>query len=228
MQRKHKIHRTIEDGGRQYVSVTSAMAIMKTLIGEPPDSYGPPALAAMHAAEGQAAHAICLDWLAVKHGWLPELTLPPRDPVVHPDEQRWANVLCVALAAFQQWTEEYQVEPIGIEQEAFSAAYGLVGHADLFCWITRGFKKKKVVVDLKFTTSILETHRLQVRCYSRLDGLKEALYGMIWQCDRNTGTYKPEVVQLTQCLDDVAAVSHAAHLWAWKERKRQGAGRDSH
>lgn len=212
--------RTTEQNGITYVSVTSAMQIVKRLLDEPPDCYGLPALAKIHMAEGEACHRACLDWLAFSKGWLPSFTPPPYDPLAHPDKQRWVNVLCVAIQAFQEWVAKHDVEPIGIEQEVFSSAYGLVGHVDLVCWMTGpSGVRQKVVVDLKFTASILETHRLQVRCYSRLDGLRDASYGLIWKCDRNTGQSTTETVPLTQSLDDVAAVANAARLWAWNERK---------
>jgi hypothetical protein len=212
--------RTAEQNGTTYVSVTSAMRLVKRILNEPEDCYGPAALAKVHMAEGEACHRACLDWLAFSKGWLPSFTPPPYDPLVHPNKQRWTNVLCVAVQAFQEWIERARVEPIGIEQEAFSKTYGLVGHVDLVCWVGDGKARRKLVVDLKFTSSVLESHRLQVRCYNRLDGLQDAAQGLIWQCDRNTGRWTTETIGLTQNLDDVMAVSHAAHLWAWQQRKR--------
>jgi hypothetical protein len=63
--------RCTERDGKLYVGVTSAMALVKSLLGESPDSYGPPALAQVHRLEGVGCHAACLDWLAHGFGWLP-------------------------------------------------------------------------------------------------------------------------------------------------------------
>lgn len=210
--------RIAEQNGVRFVSVTSAMRLVKTILGEAPDYYGP--LAEIHAAEGEGCHRICLDWLAAKNGWQPEFYLPLK-PAIHPDQDRWDAVMWQALASFQNFVLAYQVEPIGIEQEDFSKTYGLVGHVDLPCFLTiPGRKRMKAVVDLKFTSMILESHRLQVRCYGRLDGMKGAQIGGIFQCNRETGAWKFEPVNLTENLADVLAVSHAAKLWAWGEQKK--------
>ena len=75
-------------------------------------------------------------------------------------------------------------------------------------------------IDLKFTSAILESHKLQTRCYGRLDGMRNSQLGGIFQCNRDTGAWKFEPVDLTKNLDDVAAVSYAAKLWAWGENKK--------
>jgi hypothetical protein len=210
--------RTTESNGTTYISVTSAMRIVKKLLDEPEDYYGP--LAAIHAAEGTGCHAVCLDWLAVQHGFLPEMHTPQK-PLSHSDEPRWYAVLDKALYAFQEFVEFYKVEPIGIEQADFSKAYGLVGHIDLPAYFTiPGRRRMKGPIDLKFTSAILESHRLQTRCYGRLDGMLGSQLGGIFQCNRDTGAWKFEPVDLTKNLDDVAAVSYAAKLWAWGDGKK--------
>lgn len=222
-ERLDKVRLTVRDG-KTYVSVTSAMALVKTLLREPEDSYGPPALAMIHALEGTACHAACLDWLAHAHGWLPE-HVPPPWPPNHGDERRWWNVLSLAQKGFAEFVQQYGVEPIGIEQESSSSAYGLVGHLDLYCSLKWRTRRVKAVVDLKFVAAIQESHRLQVRCYGRLAGFKDAQIGMIFHGNRETGQWKIEPVDLTVGLEDVAAVANAARLYSWAEGKR-GAGPD--
>lgn len=213
------IPRTQVHNGKQYVSVTSAMRLVKHLLGEPPDSYGPPALAKIHAMEGTACHAACLDWLAYTFHLIPSYD-PPGWPEAHSDERRWWNVLSLAIKGFQEFVQQYEVVPLGIEQESFSSAYGLVGHLDLFCEMKRKGKRVKAVVDLKFVTAIMESHSLQVRCYSKLDGFKDAQVGILYHANRNTGLWKLEELGLRAGLEDVAAVANAARLWAWAEQKK--------
>lgn len=209
--------RSTDVNGNRYLSVTSGMSYIKTIIGEDPDYYGPNAK--VHAMEGEGCHRLCLDWLAAKSGFLPEWNIPIM-PTEHPDPRRWNDVLDIALNSFQAFVKLYEVEPIGIEQDDFSKAYGLVGHIDLPAYFTiPGRKRMKGPIDLKFTRSILESHRLQVRCYGRLDGMKGSQLGGIFQCSRETGAWKFEPVNLTESLGDVMAVSYAAKIWAWNESR---------
>lgn len=210
--------RVTEQNGARYVSVTSAMRLVKTLLGEPPDYFGP--LAEIHAAEGEGCHRVCLDWLAHERFGMPAVD-PPEKPEIHPDPHRWNVVLQEALTRFQSFIDQYKVDPIGIEQEVFSRAYGLVGHIDLPAYFTiPGRKRMKGPIDLKFTSAILESHKLQVRCYGRTDGMKGSQLGGIFWCPRDKDVCRFEPVNLTENLADVAAVSHAAKLWAWGEQKR--------
>lgn len=205
--------------GKLYVGVTSAMKLVKLLLEEPADCYGPPALARIHQLEGVACHAACLDFLAHTFGWLPEYTVPAW-PHGHGDQSRWYAVLAHAQKGFAEFIEEYEVEPIAIEAEGFSTHYRLVGHVDLFCSLKRGGRRIKAIVDLKFVSKLMESHRLQVRCYARLNEFKGANLGLLYHADRTTGIWKIEVVDLTTGLDAMAAVANAAQLYAWAEKRK--------
>jgi hypothetical protein len=207
---------TVKDG-RLYVGVTSAMVLVKTLLNEEPDYYGP--LAKVHAAEGTGAHSCTLDWLAHKHNWLPEYTVPVR-PEIHPDEGRWANVMHAAQQGFQEFIEQYEVEPVAIEAECFSTALGLVGHVDLLANLTWRKRRVLAVIDLKFVAAIQESHKLQLRCYSRMDQMKGCNVGLLYHANRQTGVWRLEQVDLNAGLEDVAAVANAARLYSWAEGKR--------
>jgi hypothetical protein len=204
--------------GRSYVSVTRAMSLVKTLLSEPEDYYGP--LAMVHAAEGSGAHSCTLDWLAFTHGMVPSFVPPKRNPAIHPDETRWTNVMHAALVGFTEFCEAYAVKPVAIEQEATSSALGLIGHIDLLAELT--WKKRRVLalIDLKFVHAIQESHRLQLRCYSRLDQMKGCNIGLLYHADRQTGIWRIEQVNLNAGLEDVAAVANAARLYRWAEDKK--------
>lgn len=210
--------RTAERDSKTFVGVTSAMKYIKVILGEQPDYFGP--LGSLHAMEGEGCHRICLDWLAVQG----EYSIPDC-PSNYPSSLRWQQVMERCIVSFQEFVSQYEVEAIGIEQEDFSSAYGLVGHIDLPCYMSiprPGGRRLRVrgPVDLKFTASILESHRLQVRCYGRLDGMAGSNIGGIFHCDRDTGQWKFEEVSLIKNLDDVMAVSYAAHLYRWSEKKK--------
>ena len=209
--------RTSSIDGHYFVSVTSAMKLVRTILSEPEEYYGP--LASIHAAEGEGAHRTCLDWIATQHGFLPRWEEPPM-PSIHPDPERWNAVLTRCLFSFHEFCAQYQIEPIGIEQEDRSKTYGLIGHIDLPAYFTiPGRRRMRGPIDLKFTSTLQESHRLQVRCYGRLDGMRGSQMGGIFNCNRDTGVWKFEPVDLTKNLADVAAVSYAAKLWAWKNKR---------
>ena len=218
-QRLERVPIHLGQDGRKYVSVTRAMSLLKTLTSEPEDYFGP--LARVHAAEGSGCHSCTLDWLAFTHGLLPSFVPPKRNPMVHPDETQWANVMHAALVGFMEFCDAYAVKPVAIEQEAVSSALGLIGHIDLLAELT--WKKRRVLalIDLKFVHAIQESHRLQLRCYSRLDQIKGVNLGLLYHADRQTGLWRLERVDLTQGLDDVAAVMHAAKLFTWAEGKKR-------
>lgn len=195
------------------------MALVKTVLLEDADSYGLPALAKIHQLEGTGAHSATLDFLAHKHGWLPSYQ-PPAWPESHGDERRWNNVMHAAVAGFMEFVDRYAVEPVAIEQTATSNALGLIGHIDLLANLTWRKRRVLALIDLKFVTAIQESHRLQLRCYSRLDQIKGCNVGILYHANRNTGHWKLEEVDLHKGLEDVAAVANAARLWAWAEGKK--------
>lgn len=212
--------RCYSDGtAHTFVSVTAAMSIVKTLLNEPEDHYGPPALARIHRLEGTGAHQAALDFLAHAVGWLPDY-VPTPCPDLHGDPRRWANVMCAAQQGFAEFIQQYEVEPLGIEQSSTSHTYGLGGTVDLYCWMKRKSRRVRAIVDLKFVSALMASHQLQVRCYSRLDGFREANAGYLFHANRNTGTWKLAEVDLTTGLADVVMVACAAKLYAWREAKR--------
>lgn len=208
-----------DEQGRVYVGVTSAISLVKHLLGEEPDSYGPPAMAKVHAQEGTWCHEVCLDWLAWKVGWIPSFEPPKWDPKLHPNERIMRNVVADAQLGFAEFVDQYQVEPIAIEAEVLSPAWGLVGHVDLVCTLLWKGRRVKAIIDLKFVTKLLYTHQLQVRCYNKCRGLQDANLGLLYQGDRNTGLWTIQQVDLNTGQDDVAAVANAARLVAWSVQK---------
>ena len=197
------------------------MKLVKQSLGEPDEYSGVNAYdLCMHCLEGEACHRICLDWLAEKQHLLPEWTWPAWPEKQHNSERRWQNVLHAALSGFQEFVTQYEVEAVGVEQEVFSKLLGLVGHVDLPCSLKWKRSRIKAVCDLKFVASLMESHRLQVRCYGRMDQLRDYQIGLLFHGNRTTGKWAIEPVDLRSNLDDVAAVANAARLWAWAESKK--------
>lgn len=210
--------RTTEENGVLLVSVTSAMELVRKTIGEE-EPYGPKALMTQHIQEGNGCHAVCLDWLACGYDTPLEAVMPVT-PGDYPNPSLWIAVMERAWMAFRDFARDYEVEPIAIEQPCTAPAYGLMGHPDLVCWMKWKGRRIKAVIDLKFTAGIIKTHYVQVRCYGKMKELSDVNMGLIWQCDRATGKWKPEPVLLNGGLDDVVAVSCAAVLWRWGQKQK--------
>lgn len=208
--------RTTEENGVKLVSVTSAMELVRKILGEE-ELYGPKALMKQHLQEGSGCHSVCLDWAMCGNETPLEAVMPPA-PEDYPNPSLWAAVMERAWLAFREFVVEYHVEVIGVEQPCTAPAYGLMGHPDLICWLIWNKRRIKAVNDLKFTTGIIRSHYIQVRCYAKMKELSDMNMGFIWQCDRSTGQWKLEPVPLNGGLDDVVAVSCAARLWAWSQR----------
>jgi hypothetical protein len=209
-----------DEHGRLFVGVTSAMALVKTLLNELDDFAGvPKSILAVHAYEGESCHRACLDWLAFTNRLLPSFQPPEWNASIHPDKDRFLSVICNALQGWQEFVDKYEVEPLGIEVEGISPTYGFCGHVDLPCALTWKGKRRNTILDLKFTASILESHRLQVRCYSKLDPFKGYHMGMIFQGDRTVGDWRIEPVDLNGNPHDLQAVSMAARLHSWAAQR---------
>lgn len=141
----------------------------------------------------------------------------PRAPEDYPTASAWTFVMELAWLAFKAFCQEYHVEVIAVEQECTAPAYGLMGHPDLVCWLIWNGRRIKAVIDLKFTSSIMKSHYLQVRCYGKMKELSDIQMGFIWQCSRATGLWKLEPVPLNTGLRAVTLVSCAAQLWLGKQ-----------
>lgn len=207
--------RTSEHNGALLVSVTSAMEVIRTVLGEK-EYHGHPDVMRAHMQEGNGCHSVCLDWLVCGKD-TPLAAVMPIAPDDYPTASTWPWIMELAWTAFRDFCAQYQVELIAVEQECTAPAYGLMGHPDLVCWLVWKGRRIKAVIDLKFTAGILKSHYLQVRCYAKMRELSDVNMGFIWKCSRATGAWKLEPVPLNAGLRAVVLVSCAAQLWIGKE-----------
>jgi len=67
-----------------------------------------------------------------------------------------------ALMSFDQWMQDYEVEPLAIEVLLHSDTYGFAGTADLVCRVKGG---KVILVDFKSGSSVYEDYAVQLEMY---------------------------------------------------------------
>jgi hypothetical protein len=67
-----------------------------------------------------------------------------------------------ALMSFDQWMQDYEVEPLAIEVLLHSDTYGYAGTADLVCRVKGG---KVILVDFKSGSSVYEDYAVQLEMY---------------------------------------------------------------
>ena len=67
-----------------------------------------------------------------------------------------------ALMSFDQWMQDYEVEPLAIEVLLHSDTYGFAGTADLVCRVKGG---KVILVDFKSGASVYEDYAVQLEMY---------------------------------------------------------------
>lgn len=168
------------------------------------DSYaGVPQHAMEAAAErGELLHRLCLSYLASLDGLC---EAPSVDTI--PTEYRQAYL------AFAQWCTANQVEPVAVEQPSISTLHRFAGTPDAL--VLFGPHRLLVIIDLKFTASILRTNKVQVQAYWRLDLYKDAARAMLLHISPLSGELKPHNIPKT--THDWAGFLNALSVWRWRQ-----------
>ena len=168
-------------------------AILKIL----DDSYaGVPQAALAYAAErGERLHRLCLSYLA---------GMPLSDASTRDED-------APAFTSFVRWFRDHAVESIAVEETAMNVAHGYQGTPDALVLIDG----EEVLIDLKFTASILRINRVQIQAYRELDLYKTAKKAMVIHINPTTGTLQVHVVKKSQ--RDLAAFLNALSVWKWRE-----------
>lgn len=160
--------------------LVSAGKVVSTLTGETFDHI-PLDTLKMAEQEGTGAHRIGCDLALLKLGHLEQVPVPDM-PVDYPGSQaRWVDAMARAHVDLLQWFEEYEVEPIAVEEPSTNYAYGFAGCPDLKAWYKpkRAKRKRMGVFDYKRVAAVGIGHRLKLLIYKTLDGYKDCEHGVI-------------------------------------------------
>ena len=162
------------------------------------DAYaGVPQASMDRAADrGIALHALCLSYLASLDG-------VHEAPVPTPPHEK-------PYQAFVQWVEANAVLAVAIEEASSNVKHGYRGTPDALIIL----KSEEVLIDLKFTASILRINRVQIQAYRRLDLYRTAKKAILLHINPVTGDLKQQTVPNNP--HDWAAFLNALSVWKWR------------
>lgn len=165
------------------------------------DAYAgvPQAALAVASERGQTLHRLCLTYLAGRSVWFPH------------ERPEVPGEFSLAYNSFVQWCEREAVEDVAIEESSSSVKYGYCGTPDALVLI----QGEEVLIDLKFTASILKINKVQVQAYRKLDLYKTAKKAILLHIHPVTGALKAHPVPNNP--HDWAAFLNALALWKWRQ-----------
>lgn len=152
------------------------------------------------AARGERLHRLCLTYLACRKVWF-EHELP----IVADDDQK-------AYAAFVKWCMDGNVEDVAIEEPSINTTHGYRGTPDALVI----YQGEEVLIDLKFTASILRTNKVQVQAYRKLDHYKTAKKAILLHIHPVTGDLKVHPVPNNPL--DWSAFLNALSVLRWRQK----------
>lgn len=162
------------------------------------DSYGGVPQAALEAAaeRGEALHRLCLSYLASLDG-------VHEAPVPTPPYE-------AAYRSFMQWVRIHGVLVVAIEERAVCTKHGYCGTPDAMVI----YQGEEVLLDLKFTASILRINKVQIQAYWRLDEYRTATKAALLHIHPTTGATTFHAVKKDP--RDWAAFLNALSIHKWR------------
>lgn len=152
------------------------------------------------AERGTALHALCTQHLASMIGlcWKPAEI-----------EAEYS----AAYLGFLEWVEAKRVQPIVVEQQGINIDDGYTGTPDAL--VRYGDESAQILVDLKFTASIIRRNFVQVQAYGRLDAYRQATRWTLVHIDPLSGRWR-EIPVIPNPRDWIAFKS-AISIYYWRQ-----------
>lgn len=163
------------------------------------DSYsGVPQTSLDAAAErGTQLHRLCLTYLASLDG-----VHEAQIPTPHYEKP---------YQAFVKWCTDNAVLVVAVEERSENTQFGFCGTPDALVII----KGEEVLIDLKFTASILRINKVQLRAYWKLEHYKTAKRAQLIHINPVTGDLK--IHSIAKHTADYAAFLNALSVWKWRQ-----------
>ena len=173
--------------------VTAILRIME-------DAYGDvPSDALQRAADrGTALHGICCQHLAAM------MDLCQLPTIENPDYERH-------YAGFLEWVTKRSITPYLVEQLSVNEEEGYIGTPDALVQYGTG---ELVVVDMKFTASIIRLNRVQIQAYHKLAGYTRAQKLILLHINPTSGEW--EEIEVKPNPRDWCAFKCAISINQWR------------
>ena len=167
--------------------------------------------------EGTGAHRIGCDLALKVMGHLEQVDMPPMPPDYPGDREKWEWAMFESHKSLVGFFDEYEVEPIAVEQPDVSVALGVAGQPDIKALIkpaSRILKKVTAVLDYKRVAGISKGHHLKLQLYRMLDGFKDCKAGyIVWL--KKDGGFK--LIHVKNDPSDQAALISMANVLRWQK-----------
>jgi hypothetical protein len=163
------------------------------------DAYAgvPQAVLDAAAERGEALHRLCLTYLDSLDG-------VHEAPVPTPPYE-------LAYQSFVKWCIDNAILVVAIEERSENTQFGYAGTPDAVVIL----QDEEVLIDLKFTASILRINKVQMMAYWKLDLYKTAKRAMLVHISPLTGELK--VHPIAKHSYDWAGFLNALSVWKWRQ-----------
>lgn len=177
----------------------NALPRVSTILRILEDSYsGVPQASLDRAAErGERLHKLCLTYLASLDG-------VHAAPEVEPED-------VPAYQAFVKWCDDNAVQVVAVEERSENTQHGYSGTPDALVII----KGEEILIDLKFTASILRINKVQLQAYWKLEHYRTAKRAQLIHIKPVTGELK--VHSIAKHTADYAAFLNALSIYKWRQ-----------
>lgn len=197
--------------------VVSAGRIVTALTGETFDHI-PLNTLKMAEQEGTGAHRIGCDIALMRLGHMEQVPVP-KMPADYPgDISRWADAMARVHVDLLNWFDQYEVEPIAVEEPSANYTYGYAGQPDMKAWWKPRpvCKRRQAVFDYKRVAQIMDGHRLKLMLYKMLDGYKDCQDAVIVWLQKAGGI---KTLAVDKSYADEAALLGMATAIRWQQMK---------
>lgn len=130
--------------------------------------------------QGEGAHEVACNYSLYRLKHFQEIQPLPPMPAEHPDTlDRWNAAMALALTQVEVLFNQYEVEPIAVEEPSICSTYGFGGQPDIKLKMKWKGKRILAVWDYKRVAALSLSHHLKLECYKMLDAYQDCQSGFI-------------------------------------------------
>jgi len=166
---------------------------------------------------GEGAHDVCCQYSLHVLNHLKEVVLPPM-PAGFPGEvTSWNLAMAHSLTQVIDLFQQYEIEPVAVEETALCSQYGFGGQPDFLCRLKWKGRRILAVVDYKRVAKLSKSHQLKLEGYRMLDSFSDTKAGFIAWLKRDGPAQLHQVIPNGA---DKAAICGMAGVLNWRISNR--------